>query len=112
MANSNLQEVLAEAISRHQEGDLTGAEAGYQRVLEMDPDQPDAWHLLGVVAHQMLDGKTAIKRIRKSLEIDPAQHVDGSDRRVEALLHTRYVEDRAHSSGRSISRTVSTTISS
>ncbi len=73
MADSTLREVLAESIARHQQGELTLAEAGYRRVLEMDPNQPDAWHLLGLVAHQTLDSETAIQRIRKSLELDPVQ---------------------------------------
>jgi len=64
---------LDQAIAHHQQGDLTAAAAGYQRVLEANPNQPDAWHLLGVLSHQLGDSETALQRIRKSLEIDPRQ---------------------------------------
>ncbi|MFD1628029.1 tetratricopeptide repeat protein [Azospirillum griseum] len=43
---------LADALARHRAGDLAGAEQGYRAVLATDPDQPDALHLLGVLAHQ------------------------------------------------------------
>ena len=64
---------LDRAIAHHQQGDLTAAEAGYQRVLEANPNQADAWHLLGVLSHQLGDSETAVQRIGRSLEIDPRQ---------------------------------------
>ena len=64
---------LRKAILLHQQGELTEAEAAYRRVLEAEPDQPDAWHLLGVLAHQRGDSEAAIERIRRSLAIDPRQ---------------------------------------
>ncbi|CAO3427126.1 tetratricopeptide repeat protein [Azospirillum doebereinerae] len=43
---------LADALARHRAGDLAGAERGYRAVLDSHPGQPDALHLLGVLAHQ------------------------------------------------------------
>jgi len=64
---------LRKAIAHHQQGELTEAEAAYRRVLEAEPEQPDAWHLLGVLAHQLGDSETAIERIHHALGIDPRQ---------------------------------------
>lgn len=64
---------LEAAIAHHRQGELTEAEAAYRRVLEAEPEQPDAWHLLGVLAHQLGDSETAIQWIRKSLEINSEQ---------------------------------------
>ena len=40
------------AAALHRAGDLAGAQALYREVLERDPDNPDALHLLGVIASQ------------------------------------------------------------
>lgn len=45
-------ELLAAAVRHHRDGELAPAEALYRRILERDPDHPDALHLLGVAAHQ------------------------------------------------------------
>jgi predicted TPR repeat methyltransferase len=48
----DLERLLREGMAHHQAGRGREAEAHYRRVLQHDPDHPDALHLLGVVAHQ------------------------------------------------------------
>lgn len=71
--SEKLKEELAQAVKYHQNGELTKAETGYLRVLEDEPNQPAAWQLLGVIAHQMGNSDLALERLDKSLAIDPRQ---------------------------------------
>jgi len=45
--------LLAQAIAHHQAGQLSAAEELYRSILVKEPDQPDALHLIGVIAHQL-----------------------------------------------------------
>ena len=54
-----IEAALAEAISRHQAGDLSSAGTLYKELLDTHPDHPDLWHLLGVIAHQQNDPELA-----------------------------------------------------
>ena len=47
-----MQDVLRDAISSHQAGDLARAGSLYQTVLASEPDNAEAMHLLGVLNHQ------------------------------------------------------------
>ncbi len=58
---------LAQAISLHQAGDLTGAAALYQELLNAYPTHPDLWNLLGVVAHQQNDNELAVNLISQAI---------------------------------------------
>ena len=60
-------EKLAAALKHHQTGDLRAAETGYRQVLQTDPNQPDALHLLGVIAHQVGRHDAAIKCISRAI---------------------------------------------
>lgn len=55
---ATLSEVLDRALGHHQAGALAQAEALYREILQADPHNVDAWHLLGLVAHQT--GRTAV----------------------------------------------------
>ena len=48
----SMQDVLRDAISSHQAGDLARAGSLYQNVLASEPDNAEAMHLLGVLNHQ------------------------------------------------------------
>jgi len=61
-------EALTEAIRLHRAGDLSAAAEIYQRVLDADPNDPDALHLLGTLYHQRGDHQAAIEHIQSSLE--------------------------------------------
>ncbi|MBI1273641.1 MAG: tetratricopeptide repeat protein [Alphaproteobacteria bacterium] len=71
MAKPAVQQQLEQAMARHRGGDLGGAAGLYQQILQTEPDNADALHLLGVVARQT--GKHALARelIDRSLAINP-----------------------------------------
>lgn len=58
---------LAVALKHHQTGELQAAESGYRQVLQTDPNQPDALHLLGVIAQQMGRHDAAIDCISRAI---------------------------------------------
>ena len=70
---SQLDSLLAIAIQFHREGQLTKAEWKYEEILELEPEHPEALHLLGVLANQLGNPSLAIERIEQSLAISPKQ---------------------------------------
>jgi predicted O-linked N-acetylglucosamine transferase (SPINDLY family) len=58
------------AIEHHQSGRLPEAVACYQQVLQQQPENANAWHLLGVIAAQMGQHETAIERIKKAISLN------------------------------------------
>lgn len=68
---NDVARLLHQAVARHQAGDLAGATAGYQAVLAIDPNQPDALHLLGVVKDEQGDHDEAIAFIRRAIAASP-----------------------------------------
>ncbi len=67
----NAQQVLQSAMAQHQAGNLQQAETLYKQVLQTAPNQPDALHLLGLIAKQKGDLKTAVTLMRKALNFNP-----------------------------------------
>ena len=66
-----IQQSLELAVRHHNAGDLAKAEGIYQQVLQADPNQPIALHLLGVIAHQVGKNDVAVDLIGKALAIKP-----------------------------------------
>lgn len=64
---ATISELLARAIQLHHLGDLPAAQAIYQQVLQADPNQADALHLLGLIAHQAQNHQLAIDYIRRAI---------------------------------------------
>ena len=64
---SNLQK----AIALHQQGQLVQAEALYLQLLQMEPRNADAIHLLGVIAYQSRKFQIAVDLIGHAIEINP-----------------------------------------
>src|SRR5690348_16601586 len=62
---------LLNAIRLHQAGDLPRAEASYRRILAADPDQPDALHYLGLLAHQVGQHGPAWELMRRAIALRP-----------------------------------------
>ncbi|RZT04086.1 Predicted methyltransferase, contains TPR repeat [Duganella sp. CF402] len=65
--------LLQHAVELHQQGRLEPAQALYRQVLELNPRQFDALHLLGVIARQQGDFNAAIELISRALDLDNAQ---------------------------------------
>jgi tetratricopeptide (TPR) repeat protein len=65
-------EALAAAVAHHQAGRLDEAERLYTRVLDADPRNFDALHLLGVIAHQQGNYAHAVELISQAVLIDPS----------------------------------------
>ena len=66
-----IQESIDLALQHHNAGDLPKAEGLYQQVLQADPNQPVALHLLGVIAHQVGKNDVAVDLIGKALAVNP-----------------------------------------
>ena len=66
-----IQQAIDRAVQHHNAGRLPEAESIYQQILQADPNQPVALHLLGVIAHQMGKYDIAVDLITKALAIKP-----------------------------------------
>ena len=64
-----LAESLALAVQHHQAGRLAQAEQLYRQILAANPNQAQAWHLLGVVAQQVGQPEVAIQHIERAIEL-------------------------------------------
>jgi tetratricopeptide (TPR) repeat protein len=53
------------------QGDLKGAEAAFQKIIEMDPKNPDGWVNIGRAAVQEGDMERARTVLKRALEINP-----------------------------------------
>ena len=58
-----MQQALDLAIQHHTAGRLSQAESIYQQILQSNPEQPTALHLLGVIAHQRGENNKAVELI-------------------------------------------------
>ena len=63
---------LETAIEYHQLGQLEDAELIYQKLIEVDPKNADAFHLLGVIAYQMCRHENAVELIGSAIAINPS----------------------------------------
>jgi predicted TPR repeat methyltransferase len=68
-----VDEAIAIALECQKNGQLAEAAALYRTVLALTPDQPDALHYSGVLAHQDGRSEDAIALITKSLDLVPDQ---------------------------------------
>lgn len=72
MATQPLKTILALAFRCHLQGQLAEAETSYRQALALDPRQPDALHMLGVLARQKGDLTTARALIEQAVRERPA----------------------------------------
>jgi len=72
---ATIAEALDAAVRHHQAGRAAQAEAIYRQILDVEPDQPDALHLLGVVYSQRGDPATAIDYIGRAIGRRPREAV-------------------------------------
>jgi tetratricopeptide (TPR) repeat protein len=64
-------EKLLEGLAHHQAGRLDAAERTYREVLQIDPSNGDALHLLGMAKHQRGEREAAIEYIRRAISVQP-----------------------------------------
>ncbi|MEI8376786.1 MAG: tetratricopeptide repeat protein, partial [Planctomycetota bacterium] len=64
---ATISEALAIAVQHHQGGRLQAAEQIYRQILQAEPNQADAIHLLGVIAHQMGRHEVAVEYIERAI---------------------------------------------
>jgi predicted TPR repeat methyltransferase len=73
VAVEDTSDLLGQAVRLHQQGRLEAAQALYRRVLDLNPRQFDALHLLGVIERQRGAPARAVELIGEALRIDPRQ---------------------------------------
>jgi Flp pilus assembly protein TadD len=67
--SSAAHDLVREALRLHQTGQFAEAENLYRQVLAVDPQHPDALHLLGMIAYQTGRDEAAVEWIRKAIAI-------------------------------------------
>lgn len=70
---SSIEQALASALTQHQAGQLEQAAQLYRQIIEANPQQPDAWHLLGVAYCQVGQHAYAIEHIQQAIALSPNQ---------------------------------------
>jgi len=70
--NIDLEQILDQALTWQEAGQLDQAEAGYRTVLQHDPNELDALNLLGVILQERGAIDESIRLITRALKIDPA----------------------------------------
>ncbi len=70
MTNS-IQSPLDAALAHHQAGRLPQAEQAYRQILAQNPNDPDALHLLGLLAHQAGHTAAGIEHIERAIALKP-----------------------------------------
>jgi tetratricopeptide (TPR) repeat protein len=72
VAVNNVVEVLSLALKHHRAGNLREAEQFYLQILQADPGNADAHHLVGVVAFQTGRYEQAVASIRRAVNLNPS----------------------------------------
>jgi tetratricopeptide (TPR) repeat protein len=67
-----MQDELTQALQLHQSGDLPAAARLYQLITTRDPQQAEAYHLLGVVHHQQGQSAKAVELINRAISLRPS----------------------------------------
>lgn len=65
--------MLQEALALHQKGELEKARELYEKLLQQEPANCDALHLLGVVLHQTGDSAAGARLIEHAIRLSPKQ---------------------------------------
>jgi len=85
---SRMAPLLANALALHQAGRLAEAEKVYKQVLDIQSDQFDSLHLLGVILFQRGDPAASVEQIDRALKTSP-NDVVALNNRGNALLALR-----------------------
>ncbi len=68
---SQADQLFAQGLASHQQGQLAQAQAMYEKILKIQPRHFDALHLSGVIAYQAKKYSLAVNLIRQAIEINP-----------------------------------------
>ena len=71
MNSVTIDQALQTAMAYHQAGRMAEAEALYRQVLAVQPQNPDALHLLGLIAHQVGQQAAAGELISQAIALRP-----------------------------------------
>ena len=72
---ATISQALTIAIQHHQAGRLQEAEQIYRQILQAEPEHADAWHLLGVIAHQVGQHEIAADYIGRAIALNGTEAV-------------------------------------
>src|SRR5262249_15568524 len=70
---ANIPEALTFALEHHRAGRLSAAGQIYRQILAVQPQQPDALHLLGVIFSQAGNHAAAIEHIGRAIKLKPSE---------------------------------------
>ena len=87
-----IEQVLQQAITAHQAGNLQDAERQYRAILQREPQNPDANHNLGVLAVSLNQAKLALPLFKTALEANPNQGQFWLSY-IDALIKTNQLDD-------------------
>ena len=68
----SVEQALNLAVQQHQAGRLAEAETIYRQILQLQPNHPDALHLLGMIAFQSGQSQRAAELIRQAIDVNPS----------------------------------------
>ncbi|MEE8260884.1 MAG: hypothetical protein V3R83_00225 [Gammaproteobacteria bacterium] len=66
---ARIHQDMMDAVKLHQDGELTGAENLYRKILERVPVHPDTLHLLGQIVFKRKDKQQAVILIRRAIVV-------------------------------------------
>jgi tetratricopeptide (TPR) repeat protein len=87
-----VEQALHQAVAHHKAGQLQEAESLYRAILQVQPNQPDANHNLGVLAVDVKQPAAGLPHFKLALEADPSQG-QYSLSYADALLATGQAKD-------------------
>jgi predicted O-linked N-acetylglucosamine transferase (SPINDLY family) len=69
MSSNQVEFFFQKGLAAHQKGDLKLAESYYQKIIQMDSNHSDAYHLIGVINSEQGKNEKAIENIKKAIQL-------------------------------------------
>ncbi len=92
MAMSASPASLAEGLELHRTGQFEQAEQVYRQIVAAEPDNADAWNLLGAVCINQNRFEEAVQHLDEALRLNPRHHAAHDNRGVLLGKQGRYAE--------------------
>jgi predicted O-linked N-acetylglucosamine transferase (SPINDLY family) len=86
------REQLDEALRHHQASDYAKAHAIYSEILDREPENVDAWNLLGLLLHQLKRPELAFAMIAKAITLKP-DYAEAHNNLANVLWSMRHMEE-------------------